>query len=60
MSTEALERLLSGCDPTSGVVLGYPLVDRTLANGKVVRAVAGFDATLSAPKSVSVLVGAYR
>ncbi len=55
VTTDALERLLSGCDPTSGVTLGYPLVDRTLANGKVVRAVAGFDATLSAPKSVSVL-----
>ena len=31
-----------------------PLVDRTTANGSVVRAVAGFDATFSAPKSVSV------
>ena len=39
----------------SGVMLGYPLVDRTLSNGKVIRAVAGFDATFSAPKSVSVL-----
>lgn len=55
VSTESLERLLSGCDPVSGVTLGYPLVDRTLASGKVIRAVAGFDATLSAPKSVSVL-----
>ena len=32
-----------------------PLRDRVLANGKVIRAVAGFDATLSAPKSLSVL-----
>ena len=55
VSTEALQRLLSGCDPVSGVVLGYPLVDRTLASGRVVRAVAGFDATFSAPKSLSVL-----
>ena len=55
VSTEALERLLFGCDPVSGVTLGYPLVDRTLANGKVIWAVAGFDATVSAPKSVSVL-----
>ncbi len=54
VSTEALELLLSGRDPISGTVLGYPLVDRTLANGKVVRAVAGFDATVSAPKSLSV------
>lgn len=55
VSTEALELLLAGRDPVSGVLLGYPLVDRTLANGKVIRAVAGFDATVSAPKSVSVL-----
>lgn len=55
VSTEALGLLLSGHDPVSGVLLGYPLVDRTLANGKVIRAVAGFDATFSAPKSVRVL-----
>ncbi|MEK7424773.1 MAG: MobF family relaxase [Actinomycetota bacterium] len=39
----------------TGATLGHPLVDRTLSNGKVIRAVAGFDATLSAPKSLSVL-----
>ena len=39
---------------SSGSTLGYPLRDRTLADGRVVRAVAGFDATLSAPKSLSV------
>ncbi len=54
VSSEALELLLSGRDPTSGTLLGLPLKDRTLANGKVVRAVAGFDATVSAPKSLSV------
>ena len=54
VSTEALELLLSGRDPISETVLGYPLVDRTLASGNVVRAVAGFDATVSAPKSLSV------
>ena len=54
MSTEALELLLSGRDPVSGSTLGFPLRDRTLADGRVVRAVAGFDATLSAPKSLSV------
>jgi len=54
VSTEALELLLSGRDPTSGTTLGLPLKDRTLANGKVIRAVAGFDATVSAPKSLSV------
>jgi len=52
-STEALEALLSGRDPTTGTTLGYPLRDRTSSNGSVIRAVAGFDATLSAPKSLS-------
>ncbi len=54
VSTDALELLLSGRDPISEAVLGYPLNDRTLANGKVIRAVAGLDATVSAPKSLSV------
>jgi hypothetical protein len=31
----------------TGATLGHPLVDRTLSNGKVIRAVAGFDATTS-------------
>ena len=55
VTTEALQALLSGCDPVTGATLGHRLVDRTLSNGKVIRAVAGFDATLSAPKSLSVL-----
>lgn len=54
MSTDALEQLLTGCDPLTGLTLGNPLVDRTTANGTVIRAVAGFDATVSAPKSLSV------
>ncbi len=49
VSTEALELLLSGRDPITGTGLGYPLSDRVLANGKVIKAVAGFDATVSAP-----------
>ncbi len=55
VSGESLELLLEGRDPVDGTRLGYPLADRTLADGRVVRAVAGFDATFSAPKSVSVL-----
>ena len=55
--TEQLERVLSGHDPVTGDVLGMALVDRTMANGKTIRAVAGFDATVSAPKLVSVLWG---
>ena len=49
-----LQALLEGRDPISGTRLGYPLVDRVTADGRVVHAVAGFDATFSAPKSVSV------
>jgi conjugative relaxase-like TrwC/TraI family protein len=55
VTTEALERLLSGHDPISDVGLGMAFTDRTVANGKTIRAVAGFDATVSAPKSLSVL-----
>lgn len=55
VTTETLEALLSGLDPVTGRPLGQPLVDRVTSNGKVIRAVAGFDATLSAPKSLSVL-----
>jgi conjugative relaxase-like TrwC/TraI family protein len=51
---DELEALLSGRDPVSGTGLGRELVDRYTANGRVVRAVAGFDATFSAPKSLSV------
>jgi conjugative relaxase-like TrwC/TraI family protein len=54
VTTEQLEALLCGRDPISGTQLGNVLVDRTTAIGTVVRAVAGFDATLSAPKSLSV------
>src|SRR5262249_39787480 len=51
VDADQLEALLEGRDPIAGTPLGNLLVDRTLANGKVVRAVAGFDATFSAPKS---------
>jgi conjugative relaxase-like TrwC/TraI family protein len=54
VAAEDLEAVLSGRDPASGAVLGYPLRDRYDRHGRVVSAVAGFDATFSAPKSVSV------
>ena len=54
VTAEALELLLSGCDPASGRPLGRELVDRFTADGEVIRAVSGFDATFSAPKSLSV------
>ncbi|MGH9271377.1 MAG: MobF family relaxase, partial [Ilumatobacteraceae bacterium] len=49
-----LELLLSGRDPISGTRLGEELVDRHAKDGNVKQAVAGFEATFSAPKSVSV------
>src|SRR5262245_14106942 len=54
VEADELQRLLKGRDPSTGTPLGTALKDRQTANGRVVRAVAGFDATLSAPKSVSV------
>jgi conjugative relaxase-like TrwC/TraI family protein len=54
VTTEQLQMLLEGRDPVSGDLLGRPLVDRVSSSGVVSRAVAGFDATLSAPKSLSV------
>ncbi len=54
VTTEALEALLSGTHPTSRTTLGQPLTDRTTKTGATIPAVAGFDATLSAPKSLSV------
>ena len=49
-----LEELLSGRDPVSGRALGREFVDRVTKDGRVVSPVAGFDATFSAPKSLSV------
>jgi conjugative relaxase-like TrwC/TraI family protein len=55
VTTEALEALLSGCHPSTGMQLGRALVDRVDRHGNTIKAVAGHDATLSAPKSLSVL-----
>jgi conjugative relaxase-like TrwC/TraI family protein len=54
VKADDLQRLVEGRDPGTGTPLGSPLVDRATATGSTVRAVAGFDATSSAPKSVSV------
>lgn len=54
VDTDQLETLLAGHDPTSGRQLGSPLADRYKADGTVIKAVAGYDATFSAPKSLSV------
>ena len=57
VSQDQLEDLLSGLDPTTGVRLGAPFRDRVTRHGKLIRAVAGYDATFSAPKSVSLWWG---
>jgi conjugative relaxase-like TrwC/TraI family protein len=57
VTTEALEALLSGHDPSTGMQLGRALVDRFDKHGTTIKAVAGYDATLSGPKSLSVLWG---
>ena len=54
VTVEQLEALLSGRDPTTGTPLGRELLDRYTSDGRLIRAVAGFDATFSAPKSLSV------
>jgi conjugative relaxase-like TrwC/TraI family protein len=55
VTTEDLEALLSGHDPHTGALLGSRFVDRVTKHGKLIHAVAAFDGTFSAPKSVSVL-----
>lgn len=60
VAAEDLLAILEGRDPRSGTPLGRALADRRLANGTIVKAVAGFDATFSAPKSLSVLWGLTR
>jgi conjugative relaxase-like TrwC/TraI family protein len=57
VTTESLEALLSGHHPSTGTQLGRALVDRFDRHGNTIKAVAGYDATLSAPKSLSVLWG---
>ena len=49
-----LQLLLEGRHPNDGTSLGSVLVDRKTSDGRLVRAVAGFDATFSAPKSLSL------
>jgi conjugative relaxase-like TrwC/TraI family protein len=57
VDVQPLELLLSGRDPVSATPLGRELVDRVTRDGRVIKAVSGFDATISAPKSVSVWWG---
>jgi conjugative relaxase-like TrwC/TraI family protein len=54
VEADDLQLLLEGRHPSDGTPLGSVLIDRGIADGRVMRAVAGFDATFSAPKSLSV------
>jgi conjugative relaxase-like TrwC/TraI family protein len=54
VDVESLELVLSRRDPITGTPLGRELLDRYRSDGRLVRAVSGFDATFSAPKSLSV------
>lgn len=57
VTPDRLEAVLLGRHPSTGESLGRELLDRIDQNGNVIKAVAGYDATFSAPKSVSVLWG---
>jgi conjugative relaxase-like TrwC/TraI family protein len=57
VSVDDLSDVLAGLDPRTGDPLGRPLLDRITANGKTIQAVGGFDATFSAPKSLSIWWG---
>ena len=50
-----LVAVLEGRDPRDRGALGRVFTARVLTDGRVVRPVIGFDATFSAPKSVSVM-----
>ena len=54
---DQLEALLSGHDPSTGTRSGDPFRDKVTKHGKLLRAVSGYDATFSAPKSVSLWWG---
>lgn len=57
VTPDRLEAVLKGRHPLTGESLGRELLDRIDKSGNVIKAVAGYDATFSAPKSVSVLWG---
>lgn len=50
-----LQAILDGIHPLAGVTLGSPFTTRERANGKKISSVIGFDATFSAPKTLSIM-----
>ena len=57
ITVDDLSDVLTGLDPRTGEPLGRPLLDRVTANGRTIPAVGGFDATFSAPKTLSIWWG---
>jgi conjugative relaxase-like TrwC/TraI family protein len=57
VTQDQLEQLLSGHDPITRTHLGDPFRDKITKHGTLIRAVGGYDATFSAPKSVSLWWG---
>ncbi len=55
VGVDELEQLLTGRDPATGLPLGRELLDRFTSDGRVIKAVSGFDATFSAPKTSHVV-----
>ena len=50
-----LQAILDGIHPLTGVTLGAPFTTRLRDSGKKVSSVIGFDATFSAPKTLSIM-----
>jgi len=55
VDAEHLQALLDGTHPITGTTLGSPFTTRTRPNGKKASSVIGFDATFSAPKTLSIM-----
>ena len=60
VSTEALEALLSGHHPTTGMQLGRPLEDRVDRHGNTIKAVAGSNGSRLHPEPQGLTVGVFR
>jgi conjugative relaxase-like TrwC/TraI family protein len=55
VDADHLRALLDGTHPLTGITLGSPFTTRETPAGKKVSSVIGFDATFSAPKTLSIM-----
>ncbi|MDX2378640.1 MAG: MobF family relaxase, partial [Acidimicrobiia bacterium] len=55
VDADHLRALLDGTNPLTGITLGSPFTTRETPTGKKVSSVIGFDATFSAPKTLSIM-----